>query len=298
VAPLDEAHLGLSVIPWVFAVQLYYSHSGWFRLAAVIASIDGLTIVIGPMIYACAYCPVDKQETYRKRGYRDSKDVKPAERDRLFAALLDDPDVGFRSRIISAEEISNSNYSHTENRNLNEVSYDAATGLIRDFLATGIDLAELYVDALGNCVTYRATLLRLFPSIRTIVVESKADANYPIVSVASIVAKALRDGITESLPFKERDIAIDRNYGNGYPLTPAVKEWLMRNLDPVFGFPSAVRFNWGPVEKAIADPKNGVRKVTWEHTTGTPEHKKPKAQRSLFEAPVVVTRRSCTPKDF
>jgi hypothetical protein len=50
VAPLDEAHLGLSVIPWVFAVQLYYSHSGWFRLAAVIASIDGLTIVIGLLV--------------------------------------------------------------------------------------------------------------------------------------------------------------------------------------------------------------------------------------------------------
>ncbi|ELR22527.1 uncharacterized protein ACA1_142180 [Acanthamoeba castellanii str. Neff] len=33
---------------------------------------------------------------------------------------------------------------------------------------------------------------RLFPGIRTIVVESKADVNYPIVSVASIVAKTLR----------------------------------------------------------------------------------------------------------
>jgi ribonuclease H2 subunit A len=181
------------------------------------------------MIYACAYCPVEKQEAYRKRGYRDSKDVKPAERDRLFAALLEDPDVGFRSRIVSAEEISNANYSHTENRNLNEVSYDAATGLNRDVLATGINLAELYVDALGNCATYRATLQRLFPGICTIVVESKADVNYPIVSVASIVAKTLRDGITENLPFKECDITIDRNYGNGYPSTPAVKDWLMRN---------------------------------------------------------------------
>jgi ribonuclease H2 subunit A len=254
---------------------------------------------IGPMIYACAYCPVDKQEVYRKRGYRDSKDVKPAERGRLFAALLDDPDVGLRSRIVSAEEISNANYSHTENRNLNEVSYDAATGLIRDVLATGIDLAELYVDALGNCATYRATLQRLFPGIRTIVVESKADVNYPIVSVASIVAKTLRDGITENLPFKERGIVIDRNYVNGYPSTPAVKDWLMRNLDPVFGLPSAVRFNWGPVEKALADPKNGVKRVTWEHTTGTPEHKNKRQTKtkSIFETPVVA-RRSCTPKDF
>lgn len=126
--------------------------------------------------------------------------------------------------------------------------------------------------------------------------ESKADVNYPIVSVASIVAKTLRDGITESLPFKERDIVIDRNYGNGYPST--VKEWLTRNLDPVFGFPSVVRFNWGPVEKALADPKNGVRRVTWEHAVGTPDHKNKKAKtQCMFEAPV-VTRRSCTPKDF
>ncbi|ELR10864.1 ribonuclease HII, putative [Acanthamoeba castellanii str. Neff] len=242
------------------------------------------------MIYACAYCPVDKQEAYRKRGYRDSKDVKPAERDRLFAALLEDPDVGFRSRIVSAEEISNANYSHTENRNLNEVSYDAATGLNRDVLATGINLAELYVDALGNCATYRATLQRLFPGICTIVVESKADVNYPIVSVASIVAKTLRDGITKNLPFKECYITINRNYGNGYPSTPAVKDWLMRNLDPVFGLLSAVQFNWGPVKKALADPKNGVKRVTWEHTMGTPEHKN-KMQtktKSIFETPVVT----------
>ncbi|ELR16278.1 ribonuclease HII, putative [Acanthamoeba castellanii str. Neff] len=229
---------------------------------------------MGPMIYACAYCPVDKQEAYRKRGYRDSKDVKPAERDRLFAALLEDPDVGFRSGIASAEEISNANYSHTENRNLNEVSYDPATGLNRDVLATGINLAELYVDALGNC----ATLQRLFPSICTIVLESKADVNYPIVSVASIVTKTLRDGITENLPFKECDITIDRNYGNGYPSTPAVKDWL-RNQD-LFGLPSA----------ALADPKNGVKRVTWEHTTGTPEHKNKMQTRtkSISETPMVT----------
>jgi len=31
------------------------------------------------------------------------------------------------------------------------------------------------------------------------------------------------------------------------------KNWLLKNQDPVFGFPSLVRFSWGPAKKLIKE---------------------------------------------
>lgn len=33
-------------------------------------------------------------------------------------------------------------------------------------------------------------------------------------------------------------------YGCGYPSDPDTKLWLTKHLDPVFGFPTIVRFSW------------------------------------------------------
>jgi ribonuclease H2 subunit A len=53
---------------------------------------------------------------------------------------------------------------------------------------TGVQLTELYVDTVGNEDYYQEKLERLFPQLK-IVVTSKADVKFPIVSAASICAK-------------------------------------------------------------------------------------------------------------
>jgi hypothetical protein len=48
-----------------------------------------------------------------------------------------------------------------------------------------------------------------------------------------------------------------RTAGNGYPSDVRTKLWMRRNLDPVFGWPSVVRFSWKPA--ALLLEKGAVR---------------------------------------
>ena len=59
------------------------------------------------------------------------------------------------------------------------------------------------------------------PSIE-IIVESKADFNYPVVSAASIFAKVTRDAALAHWQFPEQK-DIDTDFGCGYPGDPKAK---------------------------------------------------------------------------
>ena len=96
--------------------------------------------------------------------------------------------------------------------------------------------------------------------------ESKADATYPVVSAASIVAKVQRDTELEALGKSAAAMAAtatptataaDHHYqpeqpkksavvnysviGSGYPGDERTKNWLKTQVDPIFGFPELVR---------------------------------------------------------
>jgi ribonuclease H2 subunit A len=71
-----------------------------------------------------------------------------------------------------------------------------------------------------------------------------------------------RDAFLESWHFKEENgnNEISRDFGCGYPGDGTTKAWLQNHFDPVFGFPSLVRFSW-QTAKTIIDSK-GVE-VEW-----------------------------------
>ena len=127
--------------------------------------------------------------------------------------------------------------------------------MIRTVLAAGVNVGEVFVDTVGDPAKYERKLVQLFPSIRNIIVTSKADSIYPIVSAASILAKVTRDrsirniqeSVTEGAVVAARVGSVDM--GSGYPSDEKCKEWMRAVIEPVFLFPRIVRFSWETVNQ-------------------------------------------------
>lgn len=143
--------------------------------------------------------------------------------------------------------------------NLNSMSHDTAIGLVQAAIDQGVRVAEVYVDTVGPPDKYQAKLEQIFPDLK-ITVAKKADSLYPCVSAASICAKVARDKALKEWRFPEQK-QFTSTWGSGYPGDAVTKRFLEDNLDPVFGFPSIVRFSWSTAEKLLL--QRGVS-VTFE----------------------------------
>jgi len=59
------------------------------------------------------------------------------------------------------------------------------------------------------------------------------------------VAEALTSSMIDS------DQKFNRVFGCGYPSDPLAKKWLVNCYDPVYGFPTIVRFSWSTSRKML-----------------------------------------------
>ncbi len=121
-------------------------------------------------------------------------------------------------------------------------------------LDAGLQLDHVFVDTVGDPKKYQAKLQEQFPGIKEIRVEKKADSLFPVVSAASICAKVTRDRVLADWQFEERNLEdASRVFGSGYPGDPKTKQWLKNHSDPVFGFPTLIRFSWKTTTNALKD---------------------------------------------
>ncbi|KAJ7903575.1 ribonuclease H-like domain-containing protein, partial [Mycena olivaceomarginata] len=216
-------------------------------------------------VYGVAYCPVAYKEKLEDLGFADSKTLTAEIRSGLLDTLSSDPaNLGWSVRVISPQAIS-SGMLRRPPANLNVQSQDATILLIQEVLKKGIELTEVYVDALGTTSTYQAYLSSCFPGIN-FTVESKADDKYKIVGAASVAAKVTRDACIEDWVFEE-NIHTDgvkgnwatEELGSGYPGDPKTKEWLRNSIEPVFGLPKLVRFSWSTVKVLLEKEGKAVQ---------------------------------------
>lgn len=225
---------------------------------------------MGPMVYAVAYCTCAfARSKLASRGYDDSKALTEEKRASLLRQLRDDPNLASALESISAQRLSARMLAPVP-ESLNAIAYESTKGILKSILDRGVHLVECYVDTLGDPRRHKERLSRDFPGI-AFTVEAKADATYPIVSAASIVAKVTRDERVRSyealgadgrpLPFAEG--ADPSLTGSGYPSDPATKRWLRASAHPIFGFPSVVRFAWGTCAPVLEDV--GACTVSWAH---------------------------------
>ncbi|KAK2998906.1 hypothetical protein RJ639_023175 [Escallonia herrerae] len=214
--------------------------------------------VLGPMVYGCLYCPISYQNTLSSLNFADSKTLKEEKREELFENLKADESIGWAVDVIDPRELS-AKMLKKNKINLNEISHDSATGLVRRVLDMGVLLTEVYVDTVGDAEKYRIKLCERFPAVK-FVVAKKADSLYPVVSGASIAAKVTRDRALKDWVLEENAENMHRNFGSGYPGDPETKDWLKHHKHSIFGFPTLVRFSWGTCTPYFKD----IVQVVWE----------------------------------
>lgn len=199
--------------------------------------------VLGPMVYGICFSPLSLCEKFGEMGFADSKTLTEEEREGIFERICAASDMmAWIVELLSPTFISNGMLSRSK-YNLNAISHDCAIRLVQRALELGANIAEVYVDTVGDPEKYQAKLRNLFPNIQ-ITVAKKADSLYPIVSAASICAKVCRDRALSKWQFQEKITVHEDGYGSGYPGDPKTKRFLSDSMDKVFGFPQFVRFGW------------------------------------------------------
>eukprot|EP00755_Sulcionema_specki_P005607 Sspe_Gene.33211::Locus_16236_Transcript_1_1_Confidence_1.000_Length_834::g.33211::m.33211/K10743/RNASEH2A; ribonuclease H2 subunit A len=235
------------------------------------------------MIYGAAYCKVRDHATLLSYGVADSKALTEEKREEIYAKIDKDKVVGYELRDITAKEISSQQLSRA-GVSLNKISHNAAIELIKrvkekvaaDSQVTDTPetsdgnkrpreehagrLVGVFVDVVGPQEMYQSKLSHFFPEC-VVAVEKKADAKFPIVSAASIMAKVTRDRGIERYSPVEPLRATEIDLGSGYPADPITKKWLQRSLHKVFVLPEIARFDWQPVKQA---EKSHCVAVDWE----------------------------------
>ncbi|ORY01500.1 ribonuclease HI large subunit [Clohesyomyces aquaticus] len=234
--------------------------------------------VLGPMVYALFYLPIELQQSLLAgtHHFDDSKVLTPQVRSALMRKLCTkDTDLydscGWATRLLSARDIS-AHMLQPHQYNLNAQAMDATIALIKEVLAKGVNVKEIYIDTIGRPETYQRKLERIWPTIR-ITVAKKADSLYPCVSAASVCAKVTRDAALDvcyepyqpraGTEIQDKDAAKgDIAWGSGYPSDARTSTWLKANMDPVFGWGNECRFSWSTA-KELLEGKNADVKAEW-----------------------------------
>lgn len=187
--------------------------------------------VLGPMVIGAVKCT--SMEEMVIPGIADSKTLTPAKRADLYDQITGSfPHVTI---IRTAEEI---------DRLRSEMTMNEIVARAHGEAVLQMNAETAYLDACDvNAERYEAHVYALTGSRIRIVARHKADALYPVVSAASIVAKVTRDRAIEELHETWGD------FGSGYPSDPRtisfLTGWITRHGSP----PLVARASWETVKQ-------------------------------------------------
>ncbi|WP_457550464.1 ribonuclease HII [Archaeoglobus sp.] len=199
----------------------------------MIAGIDeaGKGPVIGPLVVCGVMCDEETVELLKDMGVKDSKKLDRAKREELYNVIKSLCKVEILK--ISVEDLNRL----MECMSINEVLKRAYVEIIKSLRTkvVYIDCPDVNVERFKHEIEER-TGVEVFAS-------HKADEIYPIVSIASIVAKV------------ERDFEIDKlkkiygDFGSGYPSDRRTIEFLSSYLREHKSFPPIVRKRWKTLKR-------------------------------------------------
>lgn len=192
---------------------------------------------IGPMVLAGILVEDKKEKDIAELGAKDSKLLVPSIRKKIGDLLKQKFE--FTLQLVSPEEIDSC-------ENLNHLEAQKMAMIINELAQRTSEKIVAFIDCPSvNIKTWREYLEQFVVNKERIEIraEHKADAKYPCVSGASIIAKEKREEEVERL---KKEFHVD--FGSGYPADPKTVLFLKENFsNPLFE--KIIRHSWSTVKK-------------------------------------------------
>ena len=201
----------------------------------------GRGAVIGPMVICGFLIDKEKVKLLRKFGVRDSKELSPEKREEIAKKLkkLADDYILLKFKARDIDE------SRSE-KSLNEIEFEAFAKIIK-LLSPDIAIID---SPQFDSKKVRKKLRRLLGNSKVrLIVRTKADKRYAVVSAASILAKVKRDEEIERL---KRKFGFD--FGTGYAHDERTLKFLQASLRR-HELPACVRRSWITVKRLVNESR-------------------------------------------
>ncbi|MEN2974843.1 MAG: ribonuclease HII [Candidatus Caldarchaeales archaeon] len=205
----------------------------------LIAGLDeaGRGSVIGPMVIAGVSVSEEDIEKLTEINVRDSKELRPVDRESLYEEIVK---IAKALKVInlSAREV-DSETRRSGGRGINNLEARIFADII-DYLKPDI----VYIDSPSkNVEAFRSIIDKMVRYRCRVIVEVKADKNYPVTAAASIIAKINRDREIEKL--KERF----GDFGSGYPHDHKTREFIRKVMSSRSEAVELIRWSWKTISR-------------------------------------------------
>ena len=200
--------------------------------------------VIGPMVGAGGWADGEGERRLREMGVKDSKKHSKKRREELSEKIRQEffydfvavqpGDIDALREAMSLNELEIHIFSKIGKSRRADVYYLDSADVDEE------RFGQKFADGLGFDAD--------------VVSEHEADANYPVVSAASIVAKVERDRLLEKIRVEiEPELGIP--LGSGYPSDERTRLFIRKWIEKFGDVPPYTRQSWKTVQKIKADMK-------------------------------------------
>ncbi|MBI5066582.1 ribonuclease HII [Candidatus Woesearchaeota archaeon] len=194
--------------------------------------------LLGPLVMVGLVVEKSKEENLRNIGVKDSKQLSPLQRERLFDKILD---IAEKHKIIMLTPQEIDDALNSDDTNLNWLEAQTGAKIINELKPD-----EVIVDCPStNIPAYQKYLSDRLNKKIPVLCAHHADVNFPVVSAASIIAKVTRDREIEKIKQKYK---ID--FGSGYPADEKTVKFAKENYDK---YPEIFRKTWATYKKILSD---------------------------------------------
>ena len=191
--------------------------------------------MMGPLVVGAVWCEDDG--ILKDIGVRDSKQLTPRRREEMYGEIIEGS-AFWEVVCIDAEELDR----RMSEKNLNQVEMDmfAEAALRHPSDVVYVDCPEVNTAKFGKDLSAKI-------GGRKVDAENKADAVFPTVSAASIIAKVTRDRMVGDI---SREFGCD--IGSGYPSDPVTKAFVEKWIKDNGSVPPHTRRSWKPVKDMMS----------------------------------------------